>query len=808
MEKLKKRFSSINTDKKNYLYSIIGLIIIIIVVFCELLSSETVLNASDTLTQDYFWHVFFKRQLHDSPSFLTWNPYINSGTFFFGGLHLIFIPISLVCDLILLPHMSITVSGLAHLFLAGIFTLLYARLIGLGFIASFFSALFFIMSAQLVSLFNAGHVNKLNTISYLPVVLFFLERAINRRRFFDFTLVSVALSLQLYEGHLQISFYTCLVVAIYFIWRSIHKYKSEKNVKSFSRLYGYASIMTLLFFLLSAASFSWWLEFKEQSERKEGMSYELATNWSMSKKELLTYIVPQFFGLSRPNYKDPGKIEVFYWNKDLPFTQTADYLGLLPLILTIAALFKYRERYVKIFFIMALVFQILAMGRYTPIYPFFYHYMGFKYFRVPKMMLFITAFSVAIMAGYGIQWLLGDLDKKDKGFLKKLIYSILGFSGILFLMALYAEVNQNSLVQQFLPYLRGYGRSLNPTLVIPRYEYALDGMWLACILLLICSGLLALRFIKKIRLEIFALFLLGFFLADITILNSKFINGVSVKDNVFIEKDTAIDYFEKDKSTYRVFNAIRNWWKDEYLSYRITNKYMLYEKESVTGYEAVQMTRYNNYMNMMNLNNNLIDLLNVKYIVLGKEDLNGKRGDRIGKYEIVVDKDVKILKNLNTLPRAFPVHRARVLKDKNLILNWLASPNFDPSRVVLLEAPFEGTLSASTRSETESEAVITLYKNDRINLDAKMVENGFIVLSEKYYPGWNAYLDGVPTKIHLADYALRAIYVPKGEHRIEFRYEPISNRLALYITFISFSFVFVVVAWQCLNLYRQKKQYS
>lgn len=796
---MKELTDSVNTRNGRYLLSIFGLAVLIVVTFHELLAPGVIINASDILTQDYFWHVFHQEQLHTSPSFMTWNPYINSGTSFNGGLHLIFTPISLLCDLIFSPHFAITAAGLIHLFLAGVFTLLFARLTGLGFMASFLAAVFFILSTEMVSLFNAGHIGKLDTISWFPVVLFALERALQRRRHVDFILTAAALSLQFYEGHIQIVFYTCIVVGIYFIWRSIKIYRDEKDLPALGRLYISGTVMVLLFLSLSAATFSQWLEFKSQSERSEGAPYEFATTWSMPPQELATYIVPDMFGLSRINYNDPGKIKVFYWG-EMPFTQTADYLGLLPIILTIIAMIKCRGTYVRILLFVAILFQVLAMGKYTPVYPFFYEYLGFKFFRVPKMNLFVVAFSVSIMAAHGAQWVLGELSEKDRKLYKGVMFGLFSFAGLLALLVLYAKINQSGLIRYFNRDLVGAGESYNPSLVVQRYQYAMEGMWKAFALLMLCTGVLSLRLIKNMKQNLFFALLLGVFVFDLSLLNTKFINATPVKTNEYISKDTAVRYFEKDNGLYRVLNIIENRWSQETAKYRVTNKYILYKMHSATGYEAVGMPRYNDLLESLTLEGNIIDLLNIKYVVMERGAVGGTVGDKVGKYDIVLDKDIKILKNNNVIPRAFPVHHARVI-DKEQVLFLLDNPAFDPRKVVLLEEPAKGHLSPSPKPETESAVYITSYENNEIKIEARMADNGFVVLSEKHYPGWNSYLDDRPAKIYRGDYILRAIYVPEGIHQITLRYEPESYKKGLYITIVS---LLIVVGVMVQHLYLKR----
>jgi len=359
--------------------------------------------------------------------------------------------------------------------------------------------------------------------------------------------------------------------------------------------------MVLLFFSLSASSLSSWFEFKEQSDRGSGTAYEFATSWSMPPSELVTYVVPQFFGLGMRNYKDPGEIGAYYWG-GMPFTQTNDYLGLLPLILVAIALFKYRGRHLYIFLTLALFFQFLAFGKHNPVYPFFYDYLGFKFFRVPKMNLFITAFSIAIMAGAGAQWLFGALGKKDFTFIRKFLYGLAGLTGLLLLIALVGQFNQEGMIKYFFNDLKGMGASYSPSLVEKRYSYILEGMWIAVAFLVIGLVAIASRLHGKMKPEILFILFAIYFTLDISFINYKFINGISIENNPYLSKDTAIEFFEKDKGLYRVLNAVNDR-SEKFISYQVTNKYVKYEIQSVTGYEAVQLSRYGALLKKLNLKN-------------------------------------------------------------------------------------------------------------------------------------------------------------------------------------------------------------
>jgi uncharacterized membrane protein YfhO len=82
-------------------------------------------------------------------------------------------------------------------------------------------------------------------------------------------------------------------------------------------------------------------------------------------------------------------------------------------------------------------------------------------------------------------------------------------------------------------------------------------------------------------------------------------------------------------------------------------------------------------------------------------------------------------------------------------------------------------------------AAITSYENNRIALNAETTHDGLLVLSEIYYPGWKAFVDGTETEVFRTDYNLRSIIVPFGTHKVEFRFEPESYKLGSMISLAS-----------------------
>jgi hypothetical protein len=178
----------------------------------------------------------------------------------------------------------------------------------------------------------------------------------------------------------------------------------------------------------------------------------------------------------------------------------------------------------------------------------------------------------------------------------------------------------------------------------------------------------------------------------------------------------------------------------------------------------------------------LLGLMNVKY-VLTSSNLDEKVLSNLTL--LAVDKDVRIYQNRSFLPRSFVVHRARIVDDAQEALAVLQAPDLDLSdEIVLEEAPppgFEASLQTAAQATTE----ITRYDPNHVTVQASTSVDGFLFLSDRYDPGWKAYVDGVGTEVYRADYVFRAVYLKAGQHRVDFVYAPRSFALALPISLLA-----------------------
>jgi len=168
-----------------------------------------------------------------------------------------------------------------------------------------------------------------------------------------------------------------------------------------------------------------------------------------------------------------------------------------------------------------------------------------------------------------------------------------------------------------------------------------------------------------------------------------------------------------------------------------------------------------------------------------------------GNYRLVHSGDVKIYENLDVLPRAFVVRHARFLETDAEILAALRDEAFDPEREVLLSG--QQSPSQSYGDDCEDEVRLVSYEPEQVSVEVEMDCPGYLVLTDAYYPGWLALLDGRPQEIQRADLYFRAIAVPEGQHLVEFRYEPASLKAGLALSLFAALSIAGGVAWRLLS---------
>ena len=159
---------------------------------------------------------------------------------------------------------------------------------------------------------------------------------------------------------------------------------------------------------------------------------------------------------------------------------------------------------------------------------------------------------------------------------------------------------------------------------------------------------------------------------------------------------------------------------------------------------------------------------------------------------------VSVYENQQALPRAFYVPQVEVVRDPGLLLDRLASRGHRPRRTALIEEPpADGFLGLGPRGTGNVE--ITASRGEDLVIRVLASQAGFLFVSDQYYPGWEATVDGSAAPIHRANYAFRAVRVPEGESTVVFRYRPASLRIGAAVSGISLLALVVYAARRTLS---------
>jgi len=779
--------------KKNCI-SLALLFVLLVLFFSQILFTDKIIRAPDIL-HEYYWSAIGMSKLNLGDVFCfnlkaTWAIEPNSGYTLLGGgvggnfnfwqkLIYIFIP---------LPA-AVAWHIVFHLFLGACGLFCYCRAIGTSRSAAFIAAAIFALAPEVATLINAGHVAKIATISVAPWAFFFLEKGLLRRRVIWFMTTGLVLALQFFYTHWQIAYYTCLAVGLYGVIRTILVIREERSDKAIaSRLIG-MNLVTLFFFLSTVAISliplaSWSTDTNRGAQSganqgKGGLSREEAMSWSMPPEELAAFVIPGLFGFSRQEAgENPSNIRSYYWGR-MNFTQTTSYFGLLPwLLLPLPLLFR-RDRYTLLAMLGIIGGIIFSMGKYTFFYNLLFDYFpGINRFRVPKMMMFIPVIGLGVMAARGIDILRDETLRATKIF-KRYLLGIALLPLFLLLLMASLKTGQNLWLNMLMDMIS------QPT----RYEAGEQLMWqrwnnifYETGIAVVVSALYVAVMVAAWRWRRFSLIaplvLLFVFVGDVGRVDYKFMPLTQVPQQSTGAKTPIVDFLASQSKHYRV------------LSLGGDNSY--FAEHGIPIFytsQAVQQVRWQEILDSFSVVSPIADMLNLKYLIMSKDDFNKEGAPISNKYALVFTSPngtEVVLENRNVMPKAWLVPSVFVVENRMQTLQILQNPAFNPRQVALVETapqiPFEGQLSLTDG------VTVNRYEGEHIELTAVNKANALLVLGEKYYQGWKAFVDGKRVDIYPVNNVLRGVYLTPGSHKVEYVFDPLPFKIGKYLTLGSFAF--------------------
>jgi len=569
--------------------------------------------------------------------------------------------------------------------------------------------------------------------SYLPLDLFLIDRLVRKRRISDIFLFALVLALQFHAGHVEMFYYNLLLsflflLAIFFFGGGIPKF-GQVILMIFI-----AGILTLG---MSAVQFLPTMELVKYSNRSEGVSFEVATNTLWPLKTFILFINPRAYDVYRPDMPSQmvsGATAVIF--------ALYGYVGILPLVLAFLAISKsFKKPFVFIFTLLLVFSLIWGLGRSTQLYALLWEAIpGMRYFRYPVKILFFIEFCLAILAAFGLDYLVNTLREKRENFRRYLRFVL-----PLFILVVFLDLYINN------------GLNLQPIISGKEwFEKPKTAQFLQ----------------EELKKEFFRIYSHG----------SNNLDYRLVRD-IPIQKEFQNLLFIDFNMIYRI-PANREWFV-----LLLDRQTKLNQFNTKLDLEKATLTLPQNFKKSLSLQRVkflLSDLPIEDFDLILREEIPfSKTVDHFAylatpegiKLETVPAKGVYVYENTKVYPHISFVSRARVLSSEQA-LEEILKEEFDPRKEVILE---EGeALNNSSIGAANLEMIN--YEDSKVEVKVKTDQDGYLVLADTFYPGWQAWIDGEKTKIFRANYTFRAVFVPKGEHRIFFKFEPTNFRIGALVS--------------------------
>ncbi|GFO56567.1 membrane protein [Geomonas sp. Red276] len=784
------------TERRKDLLYLLGLLLVLIIFFAKILFTSQIVRAPDIIAE-FFWGVkhfktmsfldLFRPSMHAGWDYLS----NGGGTEGGGTISLQFLFYRNLLFWLLPEPVNTAWFMILHLFFGGAGTYCFCRAIGVGRLGSFLGGLIFAIAPENASLINAGHVQKIATISFAPWAFYFVEKGFQTRRYIFAMTAAVCLAFQFFNMHWQVAFYTCLGIGVYGVCRSAAIiYQERKEKGTLPKILSLNAII-LLFFLstvaISLVPLSDWSKDTTRgvqsgsNQGKGGLDVEEAMSWSLPPEELVTFVIPGFFGYSRQEGGYNGtNIDAYYWGR-MVFTQTTDYMGLLPWLLVPLPLIFRRDKYTWLATAGVVVGILFSMGKFTPFYWFLYeHFPGINRFRVPKMIMFLPVMGLGVLAARGLDLLIDEKVRATTAF-RRYVYGIVAFPVALGAFLGIETVARSSFMDAFSNMIGNPTRyEQGPELVARRWVNLVNETGIAMVVAAIHAAVIYAGGKNKKILAWLPVLLLACYLGDVTRVNLKYLLLQPVPEQTRGVKTPAMEFVAKAGKEYRTLPMEGA----DPMSYVSNGIPVMFTSN------PVQKKRWQDFLDNFNAMSPMADIMNVRYIVEAGEQYEKEKGVVGSKYTPVFtapDGSV-VLENRNVLPKAWLAPVAVMANSPEDALADLQNPQFNGRSMAIVESATPIPLATPSPQAPLSggDARVTRYDPTQIEVNAAVQTNSVLVLGEKYYKGWHAYVDGKKAEIYPVDYVLRGVYLPPGQHKVEFIFDPTPFKVGKYLTLASF----------------------
>lgn len=747
-------------------------------------------------------------------------------------------------DYLEMPLKALGASHAGAVFTAMLMAYILFCMMGMGFIPSLLGAIAYSLSSYNIIILDAGHVTKAWAIAYMPLILAGLAAAFKKKHLTAGLLIALGLALQIKSNHLQITYYTGLLCVFIYIGLVIKDVK-EKDIQGLLKSTGLMALGVIIAVACNLGNIYANYEMSQESTRGQseltqpatsgnqsaGLDKDYAFAWSYGIAETFSILIPDIHGgasggMLSPNSNLYHALQVnapqapldakgiqaqTYWG-DQPFTSGPVYFGAIIIFLFLLGMIVIKSPMKWILLVATIFFIFLSWGHNFALFNdwFFYHFPLYNKFRAITTALVIPAITMLIVAVWGLkEFLYGNQDKNK---LKLSLYISVGVTAAICLIfwllpALFGftftSLNDAQLIEQVPSWYYS-------ALITDRRDLLSSDAFRSLIFILLSGAVLWASLNMKGNKERTALYasviLALLVLIDLWNVDRRYLDTDNFQPKVAYNPN----------QPFPQTNADRIILQDRHPSYRVLNLNNPFEEtatsyyhKSIGGYHAAKLKRYQELIeyrlrgeitNIINsfgtqnidsitasfAENSSLNMLNAKYIIFDPQQA--------------------------PLQNPYAMGNAWFVQDFSFVDNAdqeIAAMNtIDPKRSAVLDRKFEPVLSGLNIS-TDSTATIELteYKPNYLKYRSSTQSEQLAVFSEIYYDkGWEAYIDGQPADHARADWTLRAMRIPAGNHEIEFRFIPHAYRTARGVASASSGVLVLLVLAAVGSLFYKKKK--
>ncbi len=693
---------------------------------------------------------------------------------------------------------------------------------------SIVGAIAFAMSSYFFIILGVGHTSKAHAIGYMAPVLAGIILTMRGKFWKGGLLTSIALALEILAGHLQITYYLLILVLVYGIFSFIEAVR-EKQLSRFAKASG-VLILAAIFAILTNIT-SLWGTYQyskytmrgkpvltaEKENKSGGLDRDYITAWSYGIGETWSLMIPDIKGGAsgyigqdnsamdnvNPRFRRIIAQQNSYWG-DQPGTAGPVYVGAIMVFFFVLGMFLLEDRMKWALFAATVLAIVLSWGKnFMGLTNFFIDYVpGYNKFRAVSMILVIVELTIPLIGVLALNKIL----KNPKLLLKKMkiFYIALGLTaGISLLFYAFPtsffsffsqyEVHQFNVlkINNNPAQVTAFMNSLqNVRVVIFRHDV------LRSLFFIVIAAVALYAFAKgKLKKSGFLITIGLLVLIDMTGIDQRYLNDsnfeMAHKAEVPFKKTTADQDIFKDKSLdYRVVDLTKNIFNDASTSYF---------HESIGGYHGAKLQRYQDLIdaylhteigNMRKVLSEKPTLASIDSALVKQQVLN-----MLNTKYLIYNPDAEPIYNSHAFGNAWLVNDFKLEKDADSSIAALG--NTDLRSVAVVDREFSNQLLGK-KFPVDASAQINLmsYEPNDLKYDFHSKTQQLVVFSEIYYPkGWNVYLDGNKVPYFRADYALRAMVVPAGVHKIEFKFQPKVWSIGETVSFIFSTILLLLLAY-------------